>query len=169
MANGRCRFHGGKSTGAPKGNFNSAKPGSIYSKFFTDEEQVIADAVELDSLDQEIRLFRVRLFRLIKEEQEQGELELRTKTEQTPVIGGLPMPDEGVIETKQFVKRDYHALINQTTARLQSLISQRATLTGQKADLEIKALNLEILRSKENYSSKVLSVSPTIIELIAPD
>ncbi|MFL0418416.1 HGGxSTG domain-containing protein [Sphingomonas sp. 179-I 2A4 NHS] len=27
MANGRCRFHGGKSTGAPKGNRNAWKHG----------------------------------------------------------------------------------------------------------------------------------------------
>jgi hypothetical protein len=27
MANGRCRMHGGKSTGAPKGNTNALKHG----------------------------------------------------------------------------------------------------------------------------------------------
>ncbi len=33
MANGRCRFHGGKSTGPPKGNKNALKHG-----FYTKEE-----------------------------------------------------------------------------------------------------------------------------------
>jgi uncharacterized protein YjcR len=31
MANGRCRMHGGKATGAPKGNQNALKHGN-YSK-----------------------------------------------------------------------------------------------------------------------------------------
>lgn len=149
MENGRCRLHGGKSTGAPKGSQNHKTPGSIYSKFLTEEEQEIVDTVELDSLEQEIRLYRVRLFRLVKEEQEQSEqLELRSRTTQTPVVGGMPITPEDdedseeLIETKQYTKRDYHALINQTTARLQSLIQLKQTLLGQKLDIEIKQMQL---------------------------
>ena len=29
MANGRCRMHGGKSTGAPKGNTNKVSAGAL--------------------------------------------------------------------------------------------------------------------------------------------
>src|SRR5690625_4654173 len=36
MANGRCRMHGGKSTGAPKKNQNSKKHG-FFSKFIPEE------------------------------------------------------------------------------------------------------------------------------------
>lgn len=36
MANGRCRMHGGKSTGAPKGNQNSKKHG-FFSKYIPKE------------------------------------------------------------------------------------------------------------------------------------
>lgn len=175
MKNGKCRLHGGKSTGAPKGNQNSATPGSIYSKFLTDEENEVVSQEGIDSLESEIKLYRARLYRLVKLEQEQGEmLELNMKTTQTPVVGGLPIPpdeneeDSGLIETNQYAKRDYSTLINQTTARLQSLIQQRNAMLGQKLDLEVKQLNLEILRNKESYSSSVLSVSPTVIELVAP-
>ena len=153
MANGKCRIHGGLSTGAPKGNKNSAKPGSIYSKFMTDEELGILDQTELDNLDQEIKVYRIRLYRLLAEEQK-DELELKVRTTQTPVVGGLPVTaedgeDEDLIETKQYAKRDYHALINQTTARLQSLIQMRQALTGQKLDIELKQLQLNAANGED--------------------
>lgn len=155
MANGKCRIHGGLSTGAPKGNKNSAKPGSIYSKFMTDEELDILDQVDLDNLDQEIKVYRIRLYRLLAEEQKQkDELELKVRTTQTPVVGGLPVTaedgeDEDLIETKQYAKRDYHALINQTTARLQSLIQMRQALTGQKLDIELKQIQLNAANGED--------------------
>lgn len=149
MLNGKCRLHGGKSTGPSKGSQNHKTPGSIYSKFITEEEQEVVDSAELDSLDYEIKLYRARLYRLLKEEQAyKDELELRSRTTQTPVVGGMPItPDDGeaeeLIETKQYAKRDYHALINQTTARLQSLIQLRQSLTGQKLDFELKRMQVE--------------------------
>ena len=60
----RCKLHGGKSTGAP-GNKNAAKPGSIYSKYLTDEEQADFQAVEIDQVDQELRLTKVLLNRVL--------------------------------------------------------------------------------------------------------
>lgn len=61
----RCKLHGGKSTGAPKGSKNAARPGSIYSKFLTDEEQADFQAVEIDQIDQELRLTKVLLNRVL--------------------------------------------------------------------------------------------------------
>ena len=52
MANGRCRMHGGKT---PKTNQNAVKPGSLYSKHLTNEEQSLFDEIELGSLDDETR------------------------------------------------------------------------------------------------------------------
>ncbi len=60
----RCKLHGGKSTGAP-GNKNAAKPGSIYSKYLTDEEQADFHAAEIDQIDQELRLTKVLLNRVL--------------------------------------------------------------------------------------------------------
>lgn len=45
MANGRCRMHGGKSTGAPKGNQNSKKHG-FYSKHLPEEAQEIINDMQ---------------------------------------------------------------------------------------------------------------------------
>jgi hypothetical protein len=63
----RCKLHGGKSSG-PKdqaGNRNAAKPGSIYSKYLTDEEQADFQAAEIDQIDQELRLTKVLLNRVL--------------------------------------------------------------------------------------------------------
>jgi hypothetical protein len=63
----RCKLHGGKSTG-PKdqsGNKNAAKPGSIYSKYLTDDELADFHAAEIDQIDQELRLTKVLLNRVL--------------------------------------------------------------------------------------------------------
>ncbi len=60
----RCKLHGGKSTGAP-GNKNAAKPGSIYSKYLTDEELADFHVAEIDQIDQELRLTKVLLNRVL--------------------------------------------------------------------------------------------------------
>jgi hypothetical protein len=63
QANGRRRFHGGKSTGPPKGSRNAFKHG-IYSTGYTEDER--ADLERFHSvagLDQEIVLARVQLSR----------------------------------------------------------------------------------------------------------
>lgn len=65
MPNGRCRMHGGKATETHKGNKNAAKPGSIYSKYLTDEEQADFHDAELGRVDDEIRMTKVLLGRVL--------------------------------------------------------------------------------------------------------
>lgn len=65
MPNGRCRMHGGSNKGAPKGNKNAARPGSIYSQFLTEEEQADFNAAQLDQIDDELRLTKVLLGRVL--------------------------------------------------------------------------------------------------------
>ena len=67
MGNGRCRVHGGKSTG-PKdqsGNTNAVKHG-FYSDALTSDERVLYERAEVGSLDDEIRLARVKLHRFVR-------------------------------------------------------------------------------------------------------
>lgn len=45
MPNGRCRMHGGKSTGAPKKNKNSEKHG-LFTKYLPEESLDIFNAIE---------------------------------------------------------------------------------------------------------------------------
>jgi hypothetical protein len=67
MGNGRCRVHGGKSTG-PKdqgGNTNAVKHG-FYSDALLPEERKLYERAEVGSLDDEIRLARVKLHRFVR-------------------------------------------------------------------------------------------------------
>lgn len=61
----RCKLHGGAAAKANKGNQHAAKPGSIYSKYLTDEEQADFQAAEIDQIDQELRLTKVLLNRVL--------------------------------------------------------------------------------------------------------
>ena len=42
MANGRCQFHGGKATGAPKGNRNALKHGLYSAEIVAHRRKVAA-------------------------------------------------------------------------------------------------------------------------------
>lgn len=170
MANGRCRMHGGKSTGAPKGNKNNLKAGGIYSQFLTDEEQIISAEMELGSLDEELKLCKIRLMRALKAEAEQqaqvdefNKLELEALNEAPSLIGGLPDNDE-LIQTKQFRRRDYGTIIDRLIARIESLETRRASLVQTSLDLERKKLELD----KLSKSDAPTTTAPIRIELVAP-
>lgn len=140
----RCKLHGGKSTGAPKGNQNNLKAGGIYSQFFTDEEKQLSTELELGSLDDELRLTKIRLMRALKAEAEQQEqidkLELEAYTESPVLFGGIPDDDGELITVKQFKRRDYGTIIDRLTARIESLETRRASLVQMSLDAERKQL-----------------------------
>jgi uncharacterized protein YjcR len=92
MANGRCRMHGGKSTGPPPekmvGNKNALKTGeheTIWMDALDDEERVFFHAIETDvvkQIDNEIRLLELRERRMllrIKRLQEGPEMVTQTE------------------------------------------------------------------------------------------
>ncbi|MCL6567277.1 MAG: hypothetical protein K6U09_12770 [Acidobacteriia bacterium] len=72
MANGRCRMHGGKSTGPPLGNKNAVTTGeyeTIWLDTLDDTERVLFHAVDTDALaqlDNEIRLTEIRERRMLQ-------------------------------------------------------------------------------------------------------
>ena len=61
----RCRLHGGASKGAPKGSANALKHG-FYSDALQPEELEMYQRAQVGSLDDEIRLAKVKLFRYVK-------------------------------------------------------------------------------------------------------
>lgn len=69
MPNGRCRYHGGKSTGPPKGSQNNLKHG-IYSNGLLKGEDVIFAGIELGTLDYELKMSRLHLMRATKAQKE---------------------------------------------------------------------------------------------------
>lgn len=64
MPNGRCRMHGGKSTGAPAGNQNARQHG-IYSDALTADEVELFDAIAVGELEQELKIARLQLRRAL--------------------------------------------------------------------------------------------------------
>ncbi|WP_369583311.1 HGGxSTG domain-containing protein [Kingella oralis] len=157
MANGRCRMHGGKSTGAPKNNQNSVKAGALYSDYYTDEEKLLAEELELESIDAELRLCKIRLNRALKLEAEQAAeaVELERIVETPALVGGVPItddPDVPPVQQKTFVRKDYEPIIQRLLGRIESL-----TLTRQKL---INGMKLDITNSDG-------SLMPTVIELVA--
>jgi len=73
----RCRMHGGKSTGAPKGNSNAFQHGA-YSRIVREADQALYDEIEVGTLDQEIRIIKLQLVRALKMQKEAEDLEAIT-------------------------------------------------------------------------------------------
>ena len=65
----RCRFHGGKSTGAPKGSQNARTHG-IYAKGISKAEKEIWHDIPIDNCDDEIRMCKIRIARYLRYEHE---------------------------------------------------------------------------------------------------
>lgn len=61
----RCRLHGGAASKANKGNAHAVKHG-FYSDALLPEERVLYERAEVGSLDDEIRLARVKLHRFVR-------------------------------------------------------------------------------------------------------
>lgn len=65
----RCDLHGGKSTGPKKGIEKSKKNATTHG-FYTDalkkDEKELWERVEIGSIDDEIKLMRIKVFRLVK-------------------------------------------------------------------------------------------------------
>lgn len=142
MANGRCRMHGGKT---PKTNLNAVKPGSLYSKHLTEEEQAQFDDIELGSLDDEIRLTKIRLARaLAQEHKKDGTLELESAVKRQ---GGGPQVATAEVHTRA---RDYVSIIDRLTARVASLEARRAAMQNMALDAELKRLDLKERGDEQN-------------------
>jgi len=71
MNNGRCRLHGGLSTGAGKGNRNSVKHG-LYSRIYPDEQ--LDAAIDMQgNVSRELAIARLQLVRCLELKQTQGD------------------------------------------------------------------------------------------------
>ncbi|EEP69101.1 hypothetical protein GCWU000324_01013 [Kingella oralis ATCC 51147] len=148
-------MHGGTNKGAPKGS--QAKAGALYSNYYTDDEKLLAEELELESIDAELRLCKIRLNRALKLEAEQAAeaLELERIVETPAIVGGVPItddPDVPPVQQKTFVRKDYEPIIQRLLGRIESL-----TLTRQKL---INGMKLDITSSDG-------SMTPTVIELVA--
>lgn len=134
VGEGRCKFHGGLSPGAPRGNRNAETHG-IYRSYLSDAEQEIyddmADTRQLD-ISHEIRLVRIQLIRATNSQriqmayQEDGEyekaLELQDSSSKDTMFG----PE--VTKSSKLV--DYNGIIDRLMGRLTSLLKAQRDMAS---------------------------------------
>ncbi|MDE1010551.1 MAG: hypothetical protein OSB38_33300 [Paraburkholderia fungorum] len=137
----RCKLHGGASTGPKKGSKNAAKPGSLYSKFLSADERRIAASLSLGTVDEEIRLTRIRLMRALRLEEERAdtaELESEVEREGAENVSA---------KFERHLKvRDYAGLIDRLTARIAMLERTRKDL-AEEDDEPPEAIRITVRRA----------------------
>lgn len=143
----RCKLHGGASTGPRKGSRNAAKPGSLYSAYLTAEERKVANSLTLGSVDEEIRLTRIRLMRALRLEEERADTaELDSEVERDGA-------ENVTAHHERHLKvRDYAGLIDRLTARIAMLEKTRAELNKDVAppDTPVTKIEIEVVSARKN-------------------
>lgn len=150
MPNGRCRKHGGTSTGAPAGNQNARKHG-IYSAFLSEDERNAWGSLELGKVDDELRLTRIRLMRALARESKFGNtLEIDSEKVEPEEADGVPTGNAKVTRTSKV--RDYSSLIDRLTARIESLERTRAELlkTNPPEQPPVAKIEIEVVGGRTN-------------------
>lgn len=119
----RCRLHGGASI-----SNQNAKTHGIYASTLTETERNQWNDVQIGSIDEELKLCRLRLVRALKAENENGaKPELDEVTVKTSKSGGTPGGE------KKFRRRDYVGIIDKIMARIESLEKTRLHLLNEGA------------------------------------
>lgn len=153
MANGRCRRHGGKSTG-PKdpakmtGALNGQYSHGVYTKFFRPDEKVLIDenAFKIGQVDDELTVVRVRLKRALEakelwEAERRGDVE--GSSEETSLVlvetedGEKPFGKDADLMTYEAKKRKlppFDDIIDRCLQRIESLEKTRLELLDGGGD-----------------------------------
>lgn len=119
----RCRLHGGASI-----SNQNAKTHGIYASTLTESEREQWNDVQIGSIDEELKLCRLRLVRALKAENENGaKPELDEVTVKTSKSGGTLGGE------KKFRRRDYVGIIDKIMARIESLEKTRLHLLNEGA------------------------------------
>jgi hypothetical protein len=124
MPNGRCNLHGGKSTGAP-GNKNSLKHG-IYGTALRDDEKAAWSRIDVDGIDDEIRIAKLQLKRALEEQRkiidEAGD-DVKVGFELSEIKTEAGNSIQGPYQKGSKVKRrpDYRAVIDRLFGRIAQL------------------------------------------------
>jgi hypothetical protein len=127
MKNGKCRVHGGASTGAPKGNQSAAKHG-IYGDLLRADESALADVVmaEAGRIESELMIARFQLRRALTAQGIADGL-----TDGMEVFETIQREGAENATARSEVKkklRDYPQIIDKIMARIESLEKTRIEL-----------------------------------------
>ena len=156
MPNGRCRMHGGKSTGAPKANQNARTHG-IYSDALAEDEKGLWEQVEVGNLDNAIKIAHLQLRRaLIAQNKAEGgdglDLDLESVNTLTP--GDEEVDQDGdparprSTTTVQRRRRPYEDIINRILGRIGDLEAKRADIINKAGHTDDVAMLLSDLIGK---------------------
>ena len=139
---GRCRFHGGKSTGPPEGNLSAWKHG-IYSGYMTAKDKARLAKMTHGELTDEIGVLKVQLARTI-EAQAKGDaiadpiarLDIEEAT-----TGKGPTGDHRQVVRR---RRDYDRIITRYAQRIKDLtLAQELLLKDGAAGVPV-AVKMEV-------------------------
>jgi len=147
MANGRCKRHGGKSTGAKTpqvAEINPAYKYGIYGKYYNDEEKTLIDgnAFKAGQVEAELIAVRVRLKRTLEARAAWEASLVKTETSPKPdgqselVLVGIeegekPFGKDADVmpfEARTFKLPDFDAIIERCLQRIESLEKTRKEL-----------------------------------------
>ena len=82
---GRCKFHGGASTGPPKGSKNARKHGTwetVVKDQLSDEERELYEQIEdIHDLNEELKILRYKLIRLLQPVEREQAFGLKDRVE----------------------------------------------------------------------------------------
>ena len=131
----RCKLHGGASI------YNqNAKTHGIYANTLTEDERNQWNDVKIGSIDEELKLCRLRLVRALTAENQNGVTpELDEITEKTNGDG------DGAGVEQKYRRRDYTAIVDKIMARIESLEKTRIVLMSDgigQGPQEIKSITI---------------------------
>jgi hypothetical protein len=152
MANGRCRMHGGTSTGphdaSRPGNTNAVTHGFYSSALFDEEERDLYSRAAIGNLDDEIRLAKVKLYRYVKRA---GVTDLQTLVDGAlEVIRKQGTDFEGMPYDRQELKAaapDYADLIIRTLDLIRKLELARLDIEAEKEEEPPTGIRITVRRA----------------------
>ncbi|KNF09313.1 hypothetical protein CLPU_3c00910 [Gottschalkia purinilytica] len=168
MANGRCRMHGGKSTGAKdkeklKKNKNAVKTGeheTIWLDTLDSEEIELIDRINLDKIkqiDEELRLFTIRERRMLKRIQELKNKDCIVASRQAGIINNK---ETNLVEMTTALDKIHD--IEEALTRVQA---QKTKLIELKHKLEIDLNTDDNTEAIENFIQATTMTSEEIENL----
>jgi len=151
MKNGRCRVHGGASTGNPsaKGNQNAVKHG-IYGDLLRPDEQAVAADVQsaTGKVENELLIARMQLRRALAAQARADALPNGMEVFETVDREGA-----GEYQARNEVKkklRDYPQIIDRLLARIESLERTRGELIRDKAPDALEGFTFTVKRARKD-------------------
>lgn len=140
--NGRCRLHGGLSTGPPKGNRSAWKHG-IYSRYMTAKDKALVVNMTHGELGEEIVVLKVQLARAV-EAQAKGDAisdPVKRLEVEEAVAGAGPMGEHRQVVRR---RRDYDRIITRLAQRIKDLTLAQELLLKEGATGAPVAVHMEV-------------------------